>query len=248
MIKRYILLLILISSIGFANAIVTSILTVHGNKATVKVSNINIGISGFIVKDLKGGHSYIINSAVVVGYNKTSHIAILKLGKFHELKQLYLPTLKLRASAGDKAVLAFGYDRALLIAPNKQTYFKITHALPSLEWVHPDIFAMLLSENGHPRPLKSDFTQMCHISSVGLLYIYLKQKLITIDCLSMKVLQISPAPLKSRPAQLPFYNRVGKIQSNWFGAGSHRLRVYAPYYLKLLQKYNKNNEELKGIR
>lgn len=246
--KRYILLLILISSIGFANAIVTSVLSVHGNTATVKVGNINVGISGFIVKDLKGGHSYIVNSAVVVSYNKQTHVATLRLGKYTQLRQPYVPTLKLKASAGDKAVLAFGYNRALLIAPNKQTYLKITHALPSLEWIHPDIFAMLLSTNGHPRPLRSDFTQMCKLSSIGLLYIYLKQKLMTVDCLSMKVLQISPAPVKKEPAQLPFYNRVGKIQSNWFGVGSHRLKAYAPYYLKFLQKYNKNNKALKEIK
>lgn len=248
MMKRYILLLMLMGSVVFANAIVTSVIAVHVDKATVKVNNINTGISGFIVKDLKDGHSYIINSAVVVAFDKKTHIATLKLGKYTQLRQPYLPALKLKASAGDKAVLAFGYDRALLIAPNKQTYFKITHALPSLEWVHPDIFAMMLSENGHPRPLKSDFTQMCHISSIGLLYIYLKQKLMTVDCLSMKVLQISPAPLKKEPAQLPFYNRIGKIQSNWFGAGSHRLKSYVPYYLKLLKKYNKNDKGLKEIK
>ncbi len=245
--KKHVLLLILIYSTIFATVIKKQILSVHNNKATIKINNINVGISGFVVKHINKNYNYIVKYAVVTAYNKKTHIAVLKLSKYIGLKQPYLPNLNLKVTTADSVYLAFGYNRALLIAPNQQTYIRITKALPSLQWIHPDIFATLLSVNGHPSPLKSDFHQICNTSAIGLLYFYMDKTLFTLDCKSFKILQISPAPLRQTPIQLPFYNRIGKIQSSWFGSGRHRLKSFASYYFKLLIQNNKNNKQLYNL-
>lgn len=114
----------------------------------------------------------------------------------------------------------------------------------SLQWIHPDIFATILSFNGHPTPLKSDFVQMSKMVSVGLLFVYLDKKVYTLDCRSFKILNITDAPLEQSETKLPFYSRVEKIDANWFGEGSSDMKEYAPHYYELMAKNNKNNKEL----
>ena len=242
MIKFFVLIVALYAA-SFANVISQSILSVDKDNATIKVDNIDVGMSGFIVKHIDKEHSYILRSAVVSKFDKVSKIATLNLSDFKELDQDSLPSGKWSVQVGDEAILAFGYSRALLIAPNEEIYHRITKALPTLEWVHPDLFAAILSLNGHPTPLKKDFNEMCEISAVGLLYFYIHENLFTVDCKSMNILQISDAPIKQESLQLPFYSRVSDINANWFGAGSSKLKVYDPYYYELLIQSNPQNKE-----
>ncbi|WP_345992582.1 plasminogen-binding N-terminal domain-containing protein [Sulfurimonas sp. HSL-1716] len=241
---RYLILFLSLFFVGFANSMSQPIISVDGDKATIKIDNIDVGMSGFVVKHLNKEHSIILKNAVVSGFDKKTKIATLKLSDYDALKQNSLPSGKWKVSVGDEVVLAFGYSRALLIAPNEEIYHRITKALPTLEWVHPDLFATVLSFNGHPTPLKEDFNNMCSISSAGLLYFYIHENLFTLDCKSMTILQITKAPLKQESLQLPFYSRVEQINANWFGSGSSKLKAYDPYYYELLVKNNPKNKEL----
>jgi hypothetical protein len=242
--KRYLLLLILTYISAAAATISQPIVNISGDNAVIKIAHIDVGISGFIVKHIDKDHSYIIDKAIVTAFDPTNKKAVLRLSPYKQISQPYLASMEYHAAVGDEAILAFGYDRALLIAPSSDTYYRIKNALPSLEWVHPDIFATLLSSNGHPTPLKKDFHELCDTSAIGLLYIYIDANLFTLDCQSMHILQITPAPIKQTSTQLPFYNRIGTIDANWFGAGSSRLKAYAPYYFKLLVRNNPTNKKL----
>jgi hypothetical protein len=228
---------------SFAGVVSQPILSVDKEDVTISVDNIDVGMSGFIVKHIDKEHSYILKSAVVSEFDKEKKIARLHVSDYTELEQNALPSGKWSVQVGDEAVLAGAYSRALLIAPSEEIYHRITKALPALEWVHPDLFASILSLNGHPTPLKKDFTQMCEVSAVGLLYMYIHQNLFTLDCKSMSILQIADAPLKQESLQLPFYSRVGDINANWFGEGSSKLKVYDPYYYGLLVQSNPKNKE-----
>ncbi len=233
--------------VGFASMVSQPIVDVNGDKATIKIDDIGVGMSGFVVKHIDSEHSTILKNAVVIAFDKAAKTATLKLSDYDALKQNSLPNGKWEVSAGDEAILAFGYSRALLIAPDEEIYHRITKALPTLEWVHPDLFATVLSFNGHPTPLKKDFNKMCSVSSVGLLYMYIHKNLFTLDCKSMKILQITDAPLEEKSLQLPFYSRVEEISANWFGAGSSRLKAYDPYYYELLVENNPTNKGLYNI-
>lgn len=233
----------------FAGVIKTPILSVDtvNNLVTIKVNKIDIGVSGFLVHRLSQRTSSILKSLEVLEYNEATQIATLKMLKFDSLTQNSLPTGNWNVEVGDIAILAYGYNRALLIAPNEEIYYRITKATKQVHWLHPDIFTTILSFNGHPTPLKSDFAAMSNATSVGLIFFYLHQKLFTVDAKNMKVINISDAALNQTKVELPFYNRIDKIDAAWFGEGSNELKEYEPYYCDLLIENNPSNTEIQKI-
>ena len=241
---RYIIFLILMQLGLFGAYIESTIETVEANKATISIQKADVGISGFVVRTLAPDHSMIVASATVVDFDGKTHTAMLKLAPYTLFRNNNLPTLKLKPKAGDKVILAYGYDRGLLIAPSEDIYYTLKRSMQSEIFVHPDVFATLLSYHGHPTPLKEDFSGFCNNVTVGLLFFYLEQKLYTVDCQSFKILNIQNAPLQQKSKKLPFYSRVEKIEANWFGKGSSELEDYEPYYYELLYKYNPKNETL----
>jgi len=242
---KYILLLILLTFNLMAGLIKAPLLSVDNeNKtATVELERVDVGVSGYLVHAIAENHSSILWNVTVTEYDKESKIATLKLSKFDALNNNALPTGKWEAEEGDKVELAFGYSRALLIAPSEEIYHQVTKSV-KVQWVHVDIFATILSYRGHPTPLKEDFDAMNIASSVGLLFVYLDKKLYTVDIRSFVILNISDAPLVQDSVQLPFYSRVETIEANWWGEGSNELEDYEPHYYELLAQFNKNNEEL----
>jgi len=245
---KYIIVLLLMSYEVFAALIKAPIISVNEKNATatIKLKHIDVGVSGFIVHKITKKHSSILKNVQVVSYDKETKIATLKMTPFTALRNNSLPTGKWKVEVGDEAQLAFGYSRALLIAPSEEIYHRITKSV-QIQWVSPDLFATVLSYRGHPTPLKEDFEAMSIASSVGLLFFYLDQKVYTVDIKSFKILSISDAPLKQDSVKLPFYSRVEKIDANWFGKGNEELKVYAPYYYKLLISSNKKNKQLYEI-
>ena len=241
---RYILFLILINVTLFGAYIESKIVTVRGDEATIGVPKADIGVSGFVVRTLAPNHSMIVASATVAGFDDKQKTATLKLAPYTLFRNNNLPTLKLKPQPGDKVILAYGYDRGLLIAPSEEIYYTLTRAMKDETFVHPDVFATLLSYKGHPTPLKEDFSGFCNNVTTGLLFFFLEQKLYTVDCQSFKILNVQNAPLQQKSKKLPFYSRVEKIEANWFGAGSDELEDYEPYYYELLYKYNPQNETL----
>ena len=241
---RYIFFLFWSTAALFGALIESEIESIEGNKATIRVDNANVGMSGFVVHTLAPDRSTIVNSAEVVAYDPTSKKATVELKEYTLFKNNNLPSLKLSAQKGDTVVLAYGYGRGLVIAPNEKIYYTLTRAMKDEIFVHPDVFATLLSYHGHPTPLKEDFTGFCDNVSVGLLFFYLEQNLYTVDCHTFKILGTQSAPLKQTKEQLPFYSRVEKIEANWFGEGSDELEDYEPYYYELLYKFNPQNETL----
>lgn len=246
---KYIFLFLAFTLTLAAGVIKTPVLTldIRNNTATVKVSNIDVGVSGFLVQRLSKTNSVILKDIEVIGFNKATKIATLKMKEFIQLKHDALPSGDWQPKVGDIAILAFGYNRALLIAPSEEIYHRVTSATKQVQWLHPDIFATLLSLNGHPTPLKEDFVKMNEETSVGLVFFYLKEKLFTVDIKSMKIINVVDAPLKQESTKLPFYSRVDKIESNWWGEGSNELESYEPYYFELLMRNNPNNAELQAI-
>ena len=231
----------------FASNIETDLLSVEGDYATIKIDHIDVGVSGFVVHKLTHNRSYIVNKAVVESFDKEAKEATLRLSPFTLFVNNNLPTLKLHAQKGDKAILAFGYNRGVVITPSENSYYTLTRSMKNEVFVHPDVYATFLSYRGHPTPLKEDFSDFCNNVSVGLLFFYIEQNLYTTDCQTFKILNIQKAPLEEDlEEKLPFYSRVEKIEANWFGEGSDRLKDYTSYYYKLLYNYNKNNATLES--
>ena len=242
---KYIFLVLLISSALFGGVLKSKIVTINEDEtqATIKIDNVDIGVSGFIVHTIKGSRTIILKNAVVISYDKDSKIADLELSEYNALRNSALPSGKWHVEVGDEAVLAFGYTRGLLIAPSEEIYYRITRH-SQVQWIHPDIFATILSFNGHPTPLREDFTKISIASSVGLVYIFLNKKLYTVDAKSFKILTIIEADLLQDESNLPFYTRIPEIDANWFGAGSSELDNYESHYYELLAEANPKNKNL----
>ncbi|MCW8894705.1 MAG: plasminogen-binding N-terminal domain-containing protein [Sulfurimonas sp.] len=245
---KYIFLVSILMLELFGAVVESPIISVNEEKTevTIEVEKIDVGVSGFVVHKIAQGRTSILNNAIVSNYNKETKIATLKLSEFNALSNSALPNGNWKVEVGDTAVLAFGYTRGLLIAPNEDIYYRVTKN-SKLQWIHPDIFATLLSFNGHPTPLREDFTQMSIASSVGLVYIYLDKIVYTLDSKSFKILAMTEAKLEEGAVNLPFYTRVPEIDANWFGEGSSHLDEYEPHYYELMAKANPKNTELYKI-
>ena len=245
---KYIILLLLLGVEIFASLIKTPIISldIKSETATVKLQNIDVGISGFIVHKITPEHTSILKSVTVISFDKETNLAKLKISDFNGLKNNSLPSGKWEVEVGDEVELTFAYSRALLIAPSEEIYHRITKSI-RVEWVHSDIFTTLLSYRGHPTPLKSDFEAMSDVSSIGLLFIYLDKRVYTVDIKSFKILSISDAPLVQDSVQLPFYSRIEEIEANWFGAGHNELEDYEMHYYELLSEQNKKNKKFYEI-
>jgi len=245
---KYIFLLLVVAFELSGGVLKSPILTLEkeNSVATIKVDKIDLGMSGFIYHQIASNHSSILKNAVVTAYDKESKIATLALSDYNGLKNNSLPTGQWEVSVGDTALLAYAYSRAFLIAPSEEIYHQISKSV-KIQWIHPDIFATILSFQGHPTPLKSDFTAMSISNAVGLLFIYLDQKVFMVDARSFKILSINDAPLAQDSVKLPFYSRVEEIDANWFGDGSDELEEYEPHYYELLVEFNKKDKALYEI-
>lgn len=231
-----------------AAVIKAPVLSVDNEKeqVTISVDHIDVGVSGFVVHHITPEHSSILKSATVIAYDKAKKIATIQMDAFNALRNNSLPYGKWQVQAGDTVELAFGYSRALLIAPNEEIYHQISKSV-RIQWIHPDLFATVLSFAGHPTPLLSDFNSFANAASVGLLFIYLDKKVYTVDIKSFVILNITDAPFEAKKKQRPFYTRVTKIDANWWGAGSDEMQAYAPHYYELLVQNNKKSKQLHEI-
>ncbi|MDD2791507.1 MAG: plasminogen-binding N-terminal domain-containing protein, partial [Sulfurimonas sp.] len=246
---KYIFLVLFLVFELFAGIVKSPIVSVdeQNSQATIEVDKIDVGLSGFIFHKVSDEEGVILKNIVVVSYDKDSKIATLEMSPFDALRNNALPDGKWSVSVGDEAILAFGYTRGLLIAPNEDIYHRVTRSVKDLQWIHPDLFATTLSFVGHPTPLRDDFRKFSIATSVGLVFIYLNEKLFTIDAKSFNILSITDAQLKQEETQLPFYMRVEKINAAWWGEGNSELEAYEPHYYELLKRANPDNKELADL-
>jgi hypothetical protein len=238
------LITLIVCSVLNASSITTPLLEVNDSRATIVAENLREGMSGFIVRTFDATHSTIIANARVEKMNPTNNRAILQISDYTGLQQNALPSGNWTPKPSDMAVLAYDYKRALLIAPNDDTYDAIAKSISGIEWIHPDNYATFLSNEGHQTPLVDDFKRYCTANSVGLLYIHSANHLFTLDCKSFTLLQSTPFTKVSAKEQTPFYTRIPTIRAAWWGKGSSNLDSYEPYYLEEIALNNSKNKEL----
>lgn len=219
----------------------TKIISVNEQELTVPTQKgAQVGMYGIAVRWFDQTHSTALCWVQVTKIEDT--ITTLIPIPIHALEQSALPSGNWTVQAGDEVVLGYNYQRALLIAPNPSIYKKISSYHTEREWVHPDIFASVISSKGHPTPLREDFNYACRANNIGLLYFMFDKSIITVDCHSFKILANKSTSVKSTEQQLPFYTRVSHIEANWFGEGSDELEEYDAYYVGLIAKNNPENQ------
>ena len=168
------------------------------------------GMSGIVI------HNYGNNLKAATGYiEQTAASGSAKLITKEIIHHESLPTIKTPVTKGDKIIGGYLYDNVMLLAPDADTYAKITKAT-SKHWVHPDLFAVYLSETGDTYPTKENLARFAKQYQVGLIYIVKHNSAVLLDPISGKIVgkrAFSGAPAK---AQAPFFMRIGEIRSGWF--------------------------------
>ncbi|MBN2896630.1 MAG: plasminogen-binding N-terminal domain-containing protein [Campylobacterales bacterium] len=217
---------------------------IGSDQAVVHIDTIDVGVSGVILHRFDATHSTILARCVVSAFDQQRAEAILTFSPFESLSQPSLPQGRWEVSQGDTVILAQHYERALLLSAGDDAYHAITKRIAATEWIHPDTFAALLSYKGHPSPLREDIHEFCTQNAIGLLYIHANDTLFTLDCQSLSLLELTPAPFELGTRSVPFYSRIPKINANWFGEGSDEITDYDRYYLELIALNNPQNSKL----
>lgn len=192
-----------------------------------------IGSSGVVIHKFDEEKKSIIAKATVI--KKENGIATLKFGVFDMLAQDALPLPGILPAVNDEIILNFLYNRALIIAPNKEIFTEITKHFTDIEWIHPDIVAANLSSNYKPNPNRSDFKNICHENSTRLVFFALNKRGHFVDCESFKILK-SYESGEIAKYMLPFYSRVDEIESAFWKFDSSKIDNFDKHYGRMLVK------------
>lgn len=191
-------------------------------------SDIKVGMTGVVERVFKYGYSSIIAYAEVIESGK------VKLSEFDLLNQESLSKGLWKPKTGDRISFRLDYNRALIIAPNRENYLAIESSITQ-DSIHPDIFSATLNSNGQVRPLKEDFRYICQQHHIGVVYLNYDNKVDVLDCLSGVKIDSLNIQLKNRDGdvQKPFFSRIKKLKADLFGSGTDEFKDYDRYYREL---------------
>jgi len=186
-----------ISSVGNNTVSLRSALPVNGMSAVVvhNYGNSLKAITSYITQTSSNGKAKLINNDII----------------HHD----ELPTIKTAVAAGDKVIGGYLYNTVLLLAPNADTYAKITSSYHKL-WIHPDQFALFLSKEGDTHPTKANLAAFAKEYQIGLVYIVRNGSAVLLDPISGQVVGKKAMNNLPSKAQYPFYMRFDEIQTGWF--------------------------------
>ena len=193
----------------FPTTIHTSISKIKENQIILKSPFPVNGMSGVIVHHY-GNDVEAITHQIIQTQNGT--VKLLDSDIIHHDN---LPTIKTPASPNDKVIGGYLYNNILLLAPDADTYAKIT-SFHKRNWIHPDLYAIYLSQEGEATPSRENLKAFAKENQIGLIYIVRHDAAVLLDPVSGKIVgqkTITGLPAK---AQFPFYMRFDKIQTGWF--------------------------------
>lgn len=228
---KSIFVLLFAISVLFSDVFKTNLVKVDGIYGYVKDNeNIKINHSGVITHKFDGLDSIIARVSVI---EKKDGYAKLEFRVFDMLEQSALPLPYILPEVGDEVVLNFLYNRAFIIAPNKQTYDLLQNKFSNLELTHIDIFGAQLIQDSVVSPKRSDFRKFCAKNAIGLTIFALKDKAYVVDCQDFKILYNIDIE-NFNEIQIPFYSRVGGYAKQIFDFDSEEIGNYYKYYNALI--------------
>ena len=193
----------------FPSTVNTSVRSVSGQNISLNNAFPVNGMSGIVIHNY-GSNVKAITSTVV----QTSRGNARYQGN-EIIDHDSLPTIKTGITKGDKVIGGYLYRNVLLLAPDANTYAKITSRY-NKQWIHPDLYAIYLSQEGEGAPNRENLASFARKYHVGLIYIVKKGAAVLLDPVSGKYVGkqgVSGLPSK---AQVPFFMRLDKIQTGWF--------------------------------
>ena len=220
--------LLIVTFTLFANE--TKILKTDGKSAVIPPQNLPIGTSGIVIHSFNPNLRSIVARAILVAPDR------IKFEVFDALAQDSLPRPNIKPQPGDRVILGYLDDRAVIIAPNFSTYQKLSEEFGGYELLHPDLFAAELSKAKHPAPTREDFKNFCNKFALSTIFLALDDRTLQLDCYSFTPLQSYDIKADRQNLKLPFYSRIKEIESSIFDFfGDNEIKDYFDYYKKLVE-------------
>lgn len=196
----------------FPQTVYTSVKSVKGDTITLNKKFPIDGMSGVVIHNY--GNNLTAITSRIAQTSSDESVALVSTDILHHDK---LPTIKTPVSPKDKVIGGYLYDNVLLLAPDADTYAKITSSHHK-KWIHPDLFALYLSVEGEDKPTRENLARFAKKYQVGLVYIVRKNSAVLLDPVSEKI--VSQKSMTNLPAKgaFPFYMRFKKRGSGWFGS------------------------------
>ena len=195
--------------------------TVHTSIQSVDATSIKLnstfpvnGMSGVVIHPYENGLNAITSRITQVSSDGSTQLIDADIMHHDEL-----PTIKTPVTRGDKVIGGYLYNNVLVLAPDAETYAKITKSY-SKKWIHPDLFALFLSVEGDDRPTKENLSIFSKKYQVGLVYIVRKDSEILMDPITGEIISEKATSNLPVEGQYPFYMRFGTLKSGWFGSES----------------------------
>jgi len=198
----------------FPSVIQTSIQSINGDNIRLEKTFPVNGMSGVIIHSYTNGLKAITSR--IVQKNNNGFASLLPIDIVHHDE---LPTINTSVKAGDKVIGGYLYNNVLLLAPNAETYKKITQQYHK-KWIHPDLFALYLSTEGDSRPNKENLATFARKFQIGLIGLVRKDSIVLMDAISGEIVAKKPIANLPKKGQFPFYMHFEKLKSGWFGSTS----------------------------
>jgi hypothetical protein len=203
----------------FPPTVQTSISNVAGKNVSLRSALPVPGMSGIVI------HNYGNNLQAITRTLMQTSPGKAKLLENDTIIHDELPTIKTAVRAGDKVIGGYLYNNVLLLAPDANTYARVTSSA-NKQWVHPDLYALFLSQEGEASPSRENLAVFAKKYQVGLIYIIKKNSAVLLDPISGQIVgKKSESGIPSK-AQYPFYMRFDEIKTGWFSKGSKKGSYY----------------------
>jgi hypothetical protein len=197
----------------FPQTVHTTIKSVKGNTITLN-SNFPVnGMSGVVVHNYANNLTAITSRVTQTSLDGSASL-LLSADILHHDE---LPTIKTAVAPNDKVIGGYLYDNVLLLAPDADTYAKITSS-HTKKWIHPDLFALYLSVEGEEGPTKENLSDFAKKHQVGLIYIVRKNTAVLLDPVSGKIVSKKSMTGLPKEGKFPFYMRIKELDTGWFSS------------------------------
>lgn len=193
----------------FPAAMQTSILSVDGKSVKLKQSFPLNGMSGVVV------HNYSNKTEAVTSYVVQNNGTVSQLDKDiipHEA----LPTINTSVQPNDKVIGGYLYQNVMVLAPDADTYARITEQYKK-HWIHPDLYAVYLAKEGEDVPTRENLSDFAKKYEVGLVMIVRNGTAVLFDPVSQQLLNTSTTVSNlPQTGKFPFFTRLDAINEGWF--------------------------------
>lgn len=209
------------------------IFDVTDKTAKINVTNLKIGHSGIVVKNIENNTLILTQATIIKSDNESSTIEFIEKDI---LPQDAIPTTNIKPSYGDKFILNHLYTTSLLIVPNENAKKQLLHLFPNQNFLNEDFFASHLKLINAPLPTKDIIKDFAQSQEIGTIFIVANKTLYLLDSVTFKIINTIPLTYNETEPIVPFLTKITDIKTSLWSFGNEKIENYNEYYLELMEQ------------